>query len=139
MADNLTPAQRRRAMAAVKSKNTTPELLVRRIVHSLGYRFRLHVRELPGTPDIVLPRLRKVINVSGCFWHLHGCRWCRTPNSRRSYWDEKLKRNAERDRRTKKELIQAGWTVLVVWECQTRPERLGRLRSRLARFLADAG
>jgi DNA mismatch endonuclease (patch repair protein) len=110
-------------------------MIVRRLAHSLGYRYRLHVRSLHGTPDLVFPRLRKVINVSGCFWHMHNCGRCRIPATRREYWVAKLKRNAARDRRTRKELGRAGWKLLVVWECQTRHDRIARLRSRLAKFL----
>ncbi|MBS0207890.1 MAG: DNA mismatch endonuclease Vsr [Planctomycetes bacterium] len=136
MTDTFTKAERSRIMAAVKSKDTTPELIVRRLVHSLGYRYRLHVGALPGTPDLVFPRLRKIINVSGCFWHLHGCRWCRVPSSRRGYWAAKLQRNADRDRRVRRALRRAGWDVLVVWECQTRAVVRARLSRGLAGFLA---
>ncbi|MCL4207923.1 MAG: DNA mismatch endonuclease Vsr [Pirellulaceae bacterium] len=122
-------------MAAVKSKDTTPELFVRRLVHSLGYRFRLHVQSLPGTPDLVFPRLGKIINVNGCFWHMHDCPRCRIPSSRREYWLRKLKRNAARDRRTERELRKMGWSVMFIWECQIDPVRIGRLRARIQRFL----
>jgi DNA mismatch endonuclease (patch repair protein) len=101
----------------------------------MGFRYRLHVRTLPGTPDLVFPRLRKVINVSGCFWHMHGCGRCRIPATRRDYWVGKLRRNAARDRRTRRSLRRAGWQVLVVWECQVSPRKLPRLRQRLAKFL----
>ena len=122
-------------MAAVKSKDTTPELIVRRLVHALGYRFRLHDRSLPGCPDLVLPRHRKIILVSGCFWHMHGCGRCRIPAANRHYWVAKLQRNAARDRRSRRALRKAGWQVLVVWECQTTPARRRRLQARLAAFL----
>jgi DNA mismatch endonuclease (patch repair protein) len=135
MADTFTKAERSRIMAAVKSKDTTPELLVRRLVHAMGYRYRLHVGSLPGNPDLVFPRLRKVIFVSGCFWHMHGCGRCRIPSSRRTYWIKKLERNAIRDKRVQRALRRNGWGVMVIWECQTHSERLGRLRARLARFL----
>ena len=137
MADTFTRAERSRIMAAVKSKDTTPELSVRRLVHSLGYRFRLHVRTLPGTPDLVFPRLRKAINVNGCFWHLHGCARCRMPSSRRDYWTEKLRRNAARDKRTQRELRRNGWRVLVLWECQVMPASHERIRKRIAAFLGS--
>ena len=97
MSDNVSKAVRSRTMAAVKSKNTIPEIAVRRIVHALGFRYRLHVSGLPGTPDLVFPRHRKIINVSGCFWHMHGCGRCRIPATRRRYWTNKLKSNARRD------------------------------------------
>jgi DNA mismatch endonuclease (patch repair protein) len=135
MFDVLTPTQRSRCMAAIRSKNTKPEIAVRRVAFGLGYRFRLHVRELPGTPDLVFPRLRKVINVSGCFWHLHACGRCRIPAVRRSYWLPKLLRNQQRDRTARRALNRRGWRVLTIWECQTKD--LPRLSERVARFLAD--
>jgi DNA mismatch endonuclease (patch repair protein) len=135
MADTFTRAERSRIMALVKSKDTTPELVVRRLVHALGYRYRLHVRALAGCPDLVFPRLHKIINVSGCFWHMHGCGRCRIPATRRGYWFAKLERNAARDRRTRRALRKAGWQVLVVWECQTIPARRDRLRTKVAAFL----
>jgi DNA mismatch endonuclease (patch repair protein) len=122
-------------MAAVKSKDTAPELFVRRLVHAMGYRYRLHVRSLPGNPDLVFPRLRKVINVNGCFWHLHRCARCRVPSSRRRYWIAKLHRNAERDRTTRRALRRDGWRLLIVWECQTKQKNAETLRKRIARFL----
>lgn len=135
MTDTFTKSERSRIMAAVKSKDTTPELLVRRLVHSLGYRYRLHVRSLPGTPDLVFPRLRKIINVNGCFWHMHGCARCRVPSSRRNYWMAKLRRNAARDRRTQRELRRAGWRVMVLWECHISAARQERLRAKIVTFL----
>ena len=139
MTDTFTKAERSRIMAAVKSRDTTPELAVRRLVHSLGYRFRLHVRSLPGTPDLVFPRLRKIINVNGCFWHLHGCARCRVPSSRRSYWTAKLERNAARDKRTQRELRRNGWQVLVLWECQINSAKQQRLQTRIVAFLESLG
>jgi DNA mismatch endonuclease, patch repair protein len=137
MVDTVTKAERSRIMATVKSKDTAPELIVRRLVHSLGFRYRLHVRALPGTPDLVFPRMRKVINVSGCFWHMHGCGRCRIPSSRRRYWVAKLRRNATRDRQVGRSLRKAGWEVLTVWECQTQPARRGPLQRRIAAFLGS--
>jgi DNA mismatch endonuclease, patch repair protein len=122
-------------MRAVKSKDTTPEIVVRRLVHALGYRFRLHRRDLPGTPDIVLPRLGKIINVHGCFWHRHGCRRGRvSPVRNAAYWQAKRARNASRDRRTAAQLRRAGWSVLTVWECQMQD--VDRLSQRIREFLA---
>ena len=123
-------------MAAVKSKDTAPEWIVRRMVHAMGYRYRLHVRGLPGTPDLVFPRLRKIINVHGCFWHLHRCPRCRIPATRRRYWTAKLQRNAQRDKQTIRKLRREGGAVLVIWECQTTPKKLASLRRRIAKFLA---
>jgi DNA mismatch endonuclease (patch repair protein) len=126
---------RSRIMAAVKSKDTTPELIVRRLVHSLGYRFRLHVRTLPGTPDLVFARLRKIIDVRGCFWHMHNCYKCRVPSSRRGYWIAKMRRNAARDRRICRKLSRAGWQVMVIWECQINPGNTEPLGVKVLKFL----
>jgi DNA mismatch endonuclease (patch repair protein) len=134
--DTFSKIERSRIMAAVKSRDTTPEMLVRRLVHRMGFRYRLHMRALPGAPDLVFPSLRKVINVHDCFWHLHGCPRCRVPSSRRRYWVAKLEGNAARDKKVRRALRRAGWRVLVVWECQTRPSDHARLEARIARFLA---
>lgn len=135
MTDTVSKIERSRIMAAVKSKDTTPELHIRRLVHSLGYRYRLHVRSLPGTPDLVFPRLRKIIDVNGCFWHMHGCGRCRIPSSRRDYWVAKIGRNAARDKRTRRALRKLGWELLVIWECQIRASREDWLRRRIIAFL----
>lgn len=125
-------------MRAVRAENTTPELVVRKIVHRLGFRFRLHRSDLPGKPDLVLPRLRKIIFVHGCFWHQHSCkRGNRVPKTRREYWENKLAGNRRRDRRHLAALKKAGWRVLVVWECQTK--NVERLTNRLDRFLSPDG
>jgi DNA mismatch endonuclease, patch repair protein len=126
MPDVLTPEQRRYCMSRIRCKNTKPEMIVRRLVHALGYRYRLHVRDLPGSPDLVLPSRRKVIFVHGCFWHRHRCKYGRPqPETRRDFWEAKLGRNKERDQQNRRVLRQLGWDVLVVWECQTRrPETL---------------
>jgi len=130
MADVHTPEQRSRNMAAIKSGNTKPEMRVRSLLHALGYRFRLHRRNLPGKPDIVLPKYRTVIFVHGCFWHCHNCRYGTvTPATRAGFWSAKRAGNVERDRRKREELENAGWRVETVWECDTRDE--SRLRSLL--------
>ncbi|WP_100253296.1 very short patch repair endonuclease [Methylobacterium sp. UNC300MFChir4.1] len=124
----------RRVMRANKARGTKPELLVRRSLHSLGYRFRLHRRDLPGSPDIVLPRHRVAIQVHGCFWHQHeGCRHANLPRSRTAYWHPKLARNVERDVRTNAALRALGWRVLVLWECELKD--LDALRDRLRTYL----
>lgn len=118
--DNLTRAQRSACMASIKSIDTRPEMVVRRLVHSLGYRYRLHKRELPGTPDIVLTRYQCVIFVHGCFWHMHCCkRGKSTPRTNAKFWQTKRESNWIRDRHNIATLLRAGWRVLVVWECQT--------------------
>ena len=112
-------------MASVKQRDTQPELVVRRTLHRVGYRHRLHVPALPGKPDLVLPRHHKIIFVHGRFWHRHNCRRATTPATRRGFWEEKFAGNKRRDRRNRADLQKAGWKVLVIWECQTgRPESL---------------
>src|SRR4051812_31813701 len=121
MPDVHTRAQRSRNMAAIRCKDTRPEMAVRSIAHRLGDRYRLHVRELPGHPDLVFPRLRKVIFVHGCFWHMHACRYGRvTPRTRADFWQTKRAGNVSRDHRTMRKLRREGWRILVVWECQMR-------------------
>lgn len=131
------PAARRRNLAAVGGKDTAPELLVRRLLHGMGFRYRLHRRDLPGTPDIVLSGRRKIIEVRGCFWHRHpdpACRNAVLPKTRADWWAEKLAGNIARDERNLAALRELGWLVLVVWECETADERV--LRPRLRAFLA---
>lgn len=116
--DVVDSVTRSRMMAGIQGKNTKPELLVRSYLHSCGYRFRLHRRDLPGRPDLVLPKYRLAIFVHGCFWHRHsGCMYAVTPKSRRSFWEEKLAGNVRRDEVQLSRLNDMGWRVLVVWEC----------------------
>jgi DNA mismatch endonuclease Vsr len=134
--DDVPPA-RRRNLAAVAGKDTTPEMRVRRLLFAMGYRFRLHRRELPGTPDIVLPGRRKIVEVRGCFWHRHpdpACRNAVLPKVRADWWAAKLAGNVERDARNLAALQAAGWAVLVLWECEMRDDdaAAARLRSFLA-------
>jgi DNA mismatch endonuclease (patch repair protein) len=131
-----TPEQRSRIMRAVKSADTAPELTVRRMAHRMGYRFRLHRKDLPGKPDLTFPRLRKVVFVHGCFWHGHDCaRGARVPKRNRAYWLKKVAGNRARDLKTLEKLAVIGWKYLVVWECATRNER--NLNERLTEFLAS--
>lgn len=123
-------------MRAVKSQDTKPELIVRRLVHGLGYRFRLHRRELPGKPDLVLPKYRTVIFVNGCFWHAHDCkRGARLPKANAAYWQTKIARNVDRDRQNLLLLRESGWTPVVIWECELKD--LVRLRKRVLRSLKE--
>lgn len=133
MTDTRTPEQRTAIMRAVRSKDTGPELKVRRLAHRLGYRFRLHVKALPGKPDIVFPRLNKIILVHGCFWHGHGCKYGKLPKSRQDFWEPKIAANRARDRRTIRALRSLGWDVKVIWQCQTKD--LKKLGKRVATFL----
>jgi DNA mismatch endonuclease (patch repair protein) len=133
--DNVEPETRGRMMRAVRGKNTKPELAVRAMAHAMGFRFRLHRPDLPGTPDIVFPSLQSVILVHGCFWHRHrGCPATTTPKANFDFWSAKFMRNVERDRACIKALRKQGWRVLVVWECQARDSV--RLQYRLRCFLA---
>lgn len=132
--DRITPEQRSRVMSRIRGKDTGPELRVRSLVYAMGFRYRLHRRDLPGCPDIVFKGRKKVIFVHGCFWHLHeGCRLNRKPKSRTSYWHAKLEGNKVRDQENISRLEDDGWSVLVVWECET--EDLELLERKLRRFL----
>lgn len=128
--DRVSIAQRSENMRQIKSKDSIPELTVRRLVHQLGYRYRLHDHSLPGRPDLVFPQRRKIIFVHGCFWHVHQrCKLSHVPSSRQEYWQPKLQRNNARDRLHRRRLKQLGWTVFVVWECEVAsPELADRLR-----------
>lgn len=121
MVDIISKERRSWNMSRIRSKNTKPEMVVRSMLHRMGFRFRLHDRKLPGNPDIVLPKYRTVIFVHGCFWHRHsGCSYAYTPKSRISFWEEKFSRNIERDQEAKSKLEILHWKVLTVWECETR-------------------
>lgn len=129
-----SPEDRSRIMRAVKGRDTSPELVVRKVVHGMGYRYRLHRRDLPGKPDLTFASRRKVIFVHGCFWHGHDCaRGARVPKSNRDYWVSKIARNRERDARSRKKLMQLGWSSFAVWECELRDNM--RLRRKLTAFL----
>jgi DNA mismatch endonuclease (patch repair protein) len=137
MADPVDPATRSLVMARVKRSDAAPELTVRRFLHSQGLRFRLHVRQLPGTPDIVLARWRTAIQVYGCFWHAHeGCRYFVVPKTRTAFWEAKLIGNRQRDRRTELALLSSGWRLAIVWECALRIEAEASLH-RLAGWIQN--
>ena len=134
MADVLTPEQRARNMAAIRGKDTKPELVVRRLVHRMGLRFRLHRKDLPGRPDLVFPRSRKVIFVHGCFWHMHDCVYGAVrPKSNAEFWVNKRASNVERDKRQMSALESSGWKVLTIWECSIKDPQ--QLESDLRAFL----
>jgi DNA mismatch endonuclease (patch repair protein) len=134
--DTRSPEQRRRIMQAVKSKDTRPELVTRRLLHAMGYRFRLHRKDLPGRPDIVLPKHRKVIFVHGCFWHAHGCPKGQPPKSRPDYWLPKLEANVRRDDSKINDLRAMGWKILIIWQCETRDHAV--LAERLQQFVDES-
>jgi len=136
--DNLNESQRSYCMSHIRAKNTKPELVVRQVLHKLGYRFRLHRRDLSGVPDIVLPRYRTVIFVHGCFWHQHpGCNRARVPRSNIEYWSGKLATNIERNKEAITQLELSGWQVLIIWECET--EQLEHLTTRILWLLSVSG
>ncbi len=121
--DKMTPEQRHRCMSSIRSKDTKPEMLVRRYLFSRGFRFRINVKRLPGPPDIVLRKYRTVIFVNGCFWHGHeGCRYFVLPKSNVDFWKDKIERNQKRDLKKRIELRDMGWHVIQVWECQLKPK-----------------
>jgi DNA mismatch endonuclease (patch repair protein) len=134
--DNLSNAARSENMRRIRSRDTSPEVAVRSMIHRMGFRFRLHRKDLPGCPDIVFPGLQKIIFVHGCFWHQHAaCGEGRLPKSRQDYWEPKLKRNKDRDVQNRAELRKLGWRTLAVWECELK--RSDRLEKKLRRFLAN--
>ena len=134
MADVLTPQQRSFNMSRIRNRDTRPEMIVRSIVHRLGYRYRLHKKDLPGKPDLVLVRHKKIVDVHGCFFHMHNCRYGRVvPATNADFWKTKRLSNATRDHRNLKALKREGWTVMIVWECETR--NLLKLSKRIERFL----
>lgn len=136
MVDVLTKEQRSYNMSRIRSRNTKPEMLIRSLVHRMGYRFRLHRRDLPGCPDMVLPKHHKIIFVHGCFWHMHNCSYGRvTPKTNAKFWQSKREGNVARDKRNLGRLRRAGWKVLTIWECQTRNPK--KLIEKLRRFLVS--
>ena len=112
-------------MSAIKSKNTKPEIAVRKMLHALGYRFRLHRKDLPGSPDIVLPKYKTVIFVHGCFWHRHeNCKYASTPKTRKEFWESKFKANAKRDKDIQEKIKNIGWQLVVIWECEIKNKEI---------------
>jgi DNA mismatch endonuclease (patch repair protein) len=138
MVDSLTPAQRSQCMAAIRGRDTRPEMAVRSLVHAMGFRYRLHGRNLPGTPDLVFRARKKIIFVHGCFWHTHSCpRGQLKPATNSDFWSEKRTRTVRRDALNSAALKKKGWKVLTIWECQLRS--VGVLSRRIVRFLDGAG
>lgn len=137
MTDVVDKATRSRMMSGIRSKNTKPEIILRRMLHRQGFRFRLHARHLPGTPDMVLARFGAVIFVHGCFWHGHECLTFKWPRTREAFWREKISRNRTNDRNAVDALIAAGWRVAVIWDCalRRRPEEIASLVSCLGNWL----
>ena len=127
MADVHTPEVRSYDMSMIRGKNTKPEIIVRKFLHSKGFRFRLYRKELPGKPDIVLPKYKTVIFVHGCFWHGHkNCKYFVIPKTRTRWWMNKIKGNQETDKRNNRRLIKEGWKIITLWECQLKPKKVNR-------------
>lgn len=138
MVDRLTPERRSWLMSRVGGKNTTPEVVVRRVAHSLGLRFRLHRKDLPGTPDIVFPKWKIAIFVHGCFWHRHpGCTKASIPKSRTEFWQAKFDSNVQRDKKNVEILVSQGWSVITIWECETK--NVENLRAKLTSTFSGIG
>jgi DNA mismatch endonuclease (patch repair protein) len=134
MVDRLSKEARSWLMSRIRSKNTKPEIIVRSLLHRLGFRFRIHGRNLPGKPDIVLPKYLCAIFVHGCFWHKHvGCKYAYTPESRKEYWKPKIENNIKRDERNRSALEKAGWKVIIIWECETK-KNIEELTCRLSKI-----
>ena len=133
--DVFDSKKRSDVMRAIRSENTKPEMAIRSALHRLGFRFRLHRKDLPGKPDIVMPSLKVAVQVRGCFWHQHSCHDGRTPSSRQDYWIPKLRRNVERDHSADEALRALGWTVIVVWECECTPRNVISTVDMLAKHL----
>lgn len=134
--DVFSIEKRSKIMAKIKGKDTKPEKIIRSLLHKMGYRFRLHRRDLPGNPDIVLPKYKKGIFVHGCFWHGHkGCPRSEKPSSNKNFWNEKLTKNIERDKQNQRKLNELGWVSLVIWQCQIKKGNISQLRQTLTSFL----
>lgn len=138
MVDVLTPDQRRFNMSRIRNRNTRPEIKVRSIIHRMGYRYRLHRKDLPGKPDLVFPAKRKVIFVHGCFFHMHNCRYGTVvPKTNTEFWHKKRLGNVARDRKNIEALLKDGWDILEIWECQTKKEEsLSSLANTIRQFLS---
>jgi DNA mismatch endonuclease (patch repair protein) len=135
--DIVSPEVRSRMMSGIRAKNTRPELVLRRALHALGFRYRLHVRNLPGKPDLVFPKYRAIIQVHGCFWHRHGCSKTTDPASNSEFWQMKFARNVVRDREVECRLRELGWRVGIVWECEIASEQKLLWIDAISRFIRD--
>lgn len=135
MPDIVDSATRSKMMAGISGRNTKPELLIRRGLHANGFRFRLHRKDLPGKPDIVLPKYKTVVLVNGCFWHGHDCPLFKWPKTRPEFWHEKITGNIDRDRRNIGKLVSAGWRVAIIWECAVRPAKAEALADTMDKLI----
>jgi DNA mismatch endonuclease, patch repair protein len=137
--DCMSSEERSLLMARIRSRDTSPELIVRRLVHGMGFRFRLHQKDLPGKPDLVLARHKCILLVHGCFWHRHGCALSSKPKTNSAYWEEKIAANIARDARNTTLLQELGWRVKVIWECETRRADVSGLAGELRSFITSRG
>ncbi len=134
--DNLNYKTCSKFMSSIPSKNTKPEITIRKILFSKGYRFKIHDKKLPGKPDIVLPKYNTIINIHGCYWHYHGCNRSSIPKTRTSYWINKLENNKKRDFQNKRKLLRMGWRVVDIWECTLKKKDLKNTINKLERMIA---
>ena len=134
--DTISKQKRSKNMTSIKSKNTGPELVIRKLLHSKGYRFKIHDKKLPGKPDIVMPKRKVVVNVHGCYWHYHGCSRSNIPKTQTGYWVDKLENNKRRDFQNKRKLKKLGWRVIDVWECTLKKKNLEKTFNKLERLIA---
>lgn len=137
--DTVNKATRSKIMKSVPQRGSTPEIRLRKALHRRGFRYRVNDKRLPGSPDIVFPKYHAVIFVHGCFWHRHGCKYTTTPSTRKEFWAAKFKANVERDKRNEEKLIELGWRVLVIWECEIKKLFDNGLIERVERFLLGKG
>ena len=138
MVDKFSKHKRSEIMSHIKSKNTKPEITVRKIIHSLGYRYRLHRKDLPGKPDLAFIKIRKVIFINGCFWHGHsGCKKSALPDTHYEFWNNKIKNNVNRDTLNYKRLEDMGWKYLVIWQCEIKNDNLENIKSNIIHFLNE--
>jgi len=135
--DPLSETERSKRMSLIKEKDTKPELLVRKLIFSMGYRYRLHDKNLPGKPDIVFKSRKKAIFVHGCFWHQHGCSHYRMPKTKQAFWEEKLAKNVHRDNMHYTQLKEMGWDFLVLWECGIKKRNIGQIQAKIGNFLGS--
>ena len=137
MTDIFKKGKRSQIMSHISGKNTKPEIIIRKIVHSLGFRFRLHKEELPGKPDLVFPKYKKVIFVNGCFWHGHkNCLRSKLPSTNKKFWEEKIEGNKRNDKSNKIKLKKLGWDYLVIWQCEIKKKSAEKLKNKILKFLA---
>jgi DNA mismatch endonuclease (patch repair protein) len=133
--DTVDRKTRSKIMASVRQKDTAPEMLLRKRLHHLGFRYRLHDKKLPGSPDLVLKKYQAVIFVHGCFWHRHGCKLSTSPSTRKEFWKDKFKKNIDRDKNNIEKLLQSGWRILIIWQCAIKIKTIGEVSKIVGKWL----